>query len=434
MPTVYNSTTTATNQYHTTECCNCGSNSTELHDTCHRCVNCCQCQLCDACGQSKPSCSLCQLCFHCADCCTCILCQHCARPHSHASMLCPQCHRGLHLSCKCCHTNARLNKVRAGVNLARYTPTLEQLRQNHSPRLISVELEIAGLNCNNQVLQATLAHWHCSIVADGSLPSSGCEINTHPAGGDVFLEQIEAICTAFTQTNTRITPACGGHIHIDTRDYDYTAMARLVRLYACTENILYKMIPYNRRSSRYCVPWAINYLTGIRDVEKRMQKEVGARKRMLLYRQALLTKLYGFTDKKAVKAAHTNKTAPVNGGSRYRAFNLQSWMYRGTVEFRFPPGTVNALNCTSYAMLLANMIDVAFHNNMDEVMALVKDAETEIYENSKDTFYPPSTKQRELLLSLAPTPAIQEWIIERINWYKDSSHQLEAISPQHRLE
>ena len=409
-------------------CCHCYSYYSTC-TTCQRCDQCCACILCITCGISNIGVSnICQLCQQCINCCRCALCRRCGAPHTVETMLCSSCGGGRSLTCRCCTNSSKLPKIKREVNLQRYAPSLSELVMNPSPRLISVELEVAGITCNYTTLQQTLKKWYCSIVADGSLPGSGCEINTHPAGGDRFMQQIQEICTAFTDSGTYITVACGGHIHVDARDFDYLAIARLTRLYACCEPIFYQMIPDIRRRSRYAVPWATNYLNRIMQVEKKMSREVNTRKRMLLYRQAILTELYGFTDKKNVADAHKSKSAHFSGGIRYRAFNLQSWMYRGTVEFRFPPGSVIAFNVQSWGMLLANMVDIAAHMTMDEIMALTKAAQDELYTKSE------TTEQLKLVKTLCPTTAIQDWITERMHWYKTVSHKLEAESPFHHGE
>lgn len=406
-------------------CINCLTEVEEsfsLHD-CGLCLTCCSCSICSYCSNIYSTTELCQLCYSCKKCCSCPTCASCGRAHDKTSMLCASCGAGKEITCGCCQGGKNIPRFKRPVDLERYKPIdISMLKINPNPRLISVELEVAGTRCNNKPLIETLKKWNCSIVNDGSV-QDGFEINTHPAGGDYFINLVKSIGSAFVSSNANVDTRCGGHVHIDARDLDYAAMARVIRLFACVEIGLYNIIPYHRRTSNYCGISGRTYLNVIRNAELHMKESDNKRQVMLKYRNAILSNLYGYADKKSVKKSHTHK-----GGtghvSRYRGFNLHSWMFRGTIEFRMPPGSVITNNITNWGLLLAHLVSISEKSSMDYIRELVKEIEIVLLKPVDPKNY--SESSLLLLKSIAPNNEVKDWISERYNWYKNTNHDIES--------
>lgn len=309
-------------------------------------------------------------------------------------------------------------RLRNDINLNRYTIA--------GKRLVAAEIEVCGFNrfttTNIKAMRDVLNAWHASAVGDGSLPSGGVEINTHPAAGNKWHAQIIDIMRATHTAGVWVNSSAGCHIHVDCRDLGYLEMAKTIRLLACVEPALYLMLPRLRTENRYCHFWALNYLRALQAAEGQMNPEMTERKVVLTYRKELLNAVYGFTSKRQVDSVKANK----GHDSRYRGLNLHSYLYRGTLELRMPPGTIYPENIINWGDLLAAIVDYGVKESMVEIIKLCKRVEEPVMKGQlykkifteivhETDLCDVSTK---LLLKLAPTELVKDWIIERQKWGK----------------
>lgn len=389
---------------------------------CTFCLDCCDCKTCRTCG-SLLVLNGCGACGLCRDCCTCWACRHCNAPHSHKSMLCTRCGYGMRdMGCGCCQhgsTRRSVEHFRCPINLNRYRAIKSEHRTlNPSQRLVAAEMEICGVTQKHGRVGDTVRSWQGAIVGDGSLPDGGFEINTHPASGDFWLAQIKDICSALQDAKAYVNSRAGCHTHVDAQDLGYLGLSRLLRLCACVEAGMTQMLPPFRRNGRYCQYWAPNYLASIHQADVALLDEPNERKKIVRYRKAILEKLYGSAHKDKVASARRTKT----GGERYRAINVHSWFYRGTIEFRMPLGTVFPDNVINWGLLLANLVDLAAFRTQDEIIEITGPVEKAIrdgklYSTSLSSLTPKFFEQSiELLKGLAPTSTVKDWITERIKW------------------
>lgn len=413
-------------------CFSCNSACEVLHD-CGNCPTCCLCMICQKCN-TLAKLALCSVCYCCVTCCTCYSCARCHSTVASKDHLCKYCGGGLQNICGCCRhlgqRNSRGNYRKShDVNLLRYVAIAEEDRRiNPSPRLISAEMETCGINYNELTkVDNALSSWHCGVVGDGTLPEGGFEINTHPAGGDYWVDLITDVCRALSYAKGWVNERAGCHMHVDCRDYQYLDLAKALRILGCVEAGLYAMIPAQRsHSESYCQYWCNNYLKALRSAEDRIKPDTDERKTSLYYRAAILRAFYGHSGKE-----HVNSVARSKGHmGRYRGVNLHSFLYRGTIEFRMPPGMVLPDNIINWGMLLANILDVAKHRSMAEIVAMTTDMEKKTLptiglkwrELNKDII----KSSVELLGNFAPTPAIADWIIERVKWAPKQKDYKEA--------
>lgn len=400
-------------------CSGCLTRNSKPH-VCGMCYNCCNCLMCRECHELVTL-STCTACNLCRNCCKCYACTQCGAPHTHASTLCNRCGGGLSGSgCGCCiHQNRSENPIyfKSTVNLAQYNATSpKELGLNPSSRLISAEMEICGTTADTKPLIQLLKAWKCSVVSDGSLPSGGFEINTHPASGDYFIAQINDICKGLKEAKAFVDYHAGCHTHVDARDLGYLGIARAMRLIACIEPALFMMIPGPRRTSSFCNLWATNYLKAIHSADCSVEGISDKRKQTIEYRNAITKTLYGKTDTGVVQEVRQSK----GHSMRYRAVNLHSWFYRGTIEFRMPPGTIYESNVINWGLLLANIVDLAATRSLEEILQLTRPVERYIcdhgmYGRTIGNITPKQFDMSiELLKIVAPSKEVREWIVERI--------------------
>lgn len=243
-------------------------------------------------------------------------------------------------------------------------PGRADLRENKSPRLVSVEIEVAGVNSDDGVSRA-VGEWGGSIVDDGSLPDDGFEINTTPAGGDIFLRQIRNICAALRNSGAEVDDSCGLHVHADARDFCVYDVRRLVRVYAIVEDALFEACDPDRRHSNYCNPCGQDLLERL-DVAQYDSSTVRYNMLMTIYSDLQIWASKGprrthnadnIREKKQFKYAE----------SRYRALNLHSWYHRGSIELRTSHGLVDAEEICSWGMLWAAVMDYALRASEKDV-------------------------------------------------------------------
>lgn len=344
----------------------------------------------------------------------------CHAVHSRIDDLCQYCGGGIN-TCGCCrHRNTDEGenlRIEADVNLLRYVEGPSTI--NKSPRLLAAEIEVCGLKkkAGGTEVKKMVKGWHGAIVGDGSLPSGGFEINTHPASYDFWVHQVNDICSALKEAKAWVDQRAGCHTHVDCRDLDYLKLAGVLRLIACAEAGFYALINRDRATGEnFCQFWSLNYLQKLRAAEGTFRHDMDERKVTLLYRKYILHALYGYSDKKRIHDASRGK----GNGPRYRGVNLHSFLHRGTIEFRMPNGTIYPENIINWGMLLANTIDVGAGRSMEEIKEICKPVEQKVFEvpglpaRWTDCSKAILTASIDLVKGLAPTDVVLDWIKERI--------------------
>jgi hypothetical protein len=357
--------------------------------TCQKCIVCCQCVHCERCFElTHAPCANCRSCTEVRNgraCCDCWVCGGCeSRRQTGRFRKCTRCglcagHGGCCHCWECagCHAwRTRADGAPCG-NCARCldccqgcqgirhltvtTPTfhpgtIEGRAEHLSRRFVSAEIEVAGTGRRNNIHVARVVNkWRGGIVGDGSLPDGGFEINTAPAAGDAFVNQIEEIGEALRQDGAFATGVCGLHVHIDARDFRYYDMRRLIFLYEKIEDGLYGLAARSRSSNRYCVKCGRTFASGIK---------AGALPKD--NKKSILTAIYQEEPSRQTKERKKHKY----DGSRYNAMNLHSWQFRGTVECRIHQGSTDPNKIIGWGMMWAHILDYAMAAKESEVVAL----------------------------------------------------------------
>lgn len=386
-----------------------------LH-TCFKCKLCCECVTCSKCYhvQIQPLCGSCGLCP--IDC-RCFRCSSCGLIGPLESEFCEDCKNGKQC---CCLNKVELYSARSllgkrQVNLHKYSK-LNAITTiaNPTTRLLSAEIELCGLQSPTKLsyshFKFALESWGASVVYDGTLPKDGFEINTHPAAGDYWVNQIQDIMSTGISAGAWVDSCAGCHIHVDCRDLGYLELARVLRVLGCVEFALFQLTPKERIRSTHCVPWTFEYVRELSAVDMQLLNESNLRVQTTHYRHIILTCLYGFHSKENVYRFKKVK----HHINRYRAINIHSFMYRGTIEFRIPNGTIYADSIINWGILCSLLIDYAVSHSMSEIKELTKNVE------ENDRLDQTVLKEQQAVLDtiVSPYGFIQDWIQDRLKWRK----------------
>ena len=346
----------STIKYYLKECNSCKSSISLIDQSkysactaCKNCMKCCKCINCNLCQLTQVS--ICVYCKTCQYCCACVLCHMCnAECTNNSCLMCLKCEQ-------CCSCQ---NRIHLFSNPIKFHKDSGLCKENISTRFIAAELEIAALHKHGAPVVEAVSKWSGSIVRDGSLPDGGFEINTAPASGNLFINQIKEICYALNSAEADITGKCGLHVHIDARDFNYYDILKLIKVYSTIEDALFCMVPHIRKNSRY----AINCKKKYSDIVD-------------FYNASLQNKKFDYKELKntIIKATYNTKNTRYNKtekyiDARYNALNIHSWFYRKTIECRLFNGTTSSDKIIDWATLWALIVDFAHNKSFTEISKL----------------------------------------------------------------
>jgi hypothetical protein len=405
-------------------------------EDCNQCDTHCRCWTCTRCEVRRhtPD-ERCGECGVCEDCCLCWHCTGCDRRHTTCHCReCPRCgnfirndrmHEGCGRCRACCRCQAAPPPGAVPtVNVVRYGPQIDEVKipapkarertrsthssvrivqnplptfwkaktfvNNPSHRFVAAEIEVAesdGYRPYAAAIDAVVKAWGCNVVEDQSLPATGFEITMSPANGDLYLEQAKEIADVLKQAEAMVTDRCGLHVHADCRDFDYYDVRRALMLYVKTESAIFSLVPPTRRQAKYCVPCG-----------KQFAQILVGTDHPKVFKRELINNVYTSPDK--MKTGKTDKRG-CGQTVRYRALNVHSWMFRGTLELRTPEGSTKYDDIAAWGMLWAAFVDYAY--KVPERKLAAMDA-------SKDGGF-------EILLNLAPAGWVRTWMKDRRTRY-----------------
>jgi Putative amidoligase enzyme len=185
------------------------------------------------------------------------------------------------------------------------------------------------LNDSSPVIDARGRKWR--VVYDGSLSNSSFsgEIVSPPLGYD-DIELLQQVVRAVRAAGARVDESCGIHIHVGAHQFDAKSLANLVKMVHKQEQLLQHALGVSeRRLARYCRP-----------IDPEFMRRLEASPPRTL--QDLNRAWYG----------HRNDAPGRYDQSRYHGLNLNSFFFRGTIEFRYFNGTLHAGQIKAYVQFV----------------------------------------------------------------------------------
>lgn len=361
--------------------------TTDTQEHCHSCDNClacCTCYACSDCG-SRVAALACSDCESCHDCeCSCLRCLECSARHDRVDLCrdCDNCD-----SCCFCEdgfNDGGANKLRRRTEaLVKFEAVKGKQSRNTLRRLLGAEIEISkGREATN--IRNVLGMWKASVVNDGSLPSSGSEIVTQPAAGDRWVEMVDAITRELhtPKVGGAVDSHCGLHIHVDAGDMNVWDVKRFIKLYAHVEQAMFDLTDADKeRCSRYAQPCGRSFTKMLDGMGGKGMKQLFLQKH---YNQRLprvgdwiynpVTRREEVaTPDTLTKLANTRTMETITHkyhDTRYRAVNLHSYFFRGTIEFRHHHGTIDGETIIGWGIVCGSLVEWASRHTDQELLKL----------------------------------------------------------------
>jgi hypothetical protein len=289
-------------------------------------------------------------------------------------------------------------------------------KENRSRRFLCPEFEVAS--GDQKAANNTLETWLGRCVHDGSLPSTGFEANVMPTQGDVFIKMVEDVCGMFAMSGATITSQCGLHIHVDARDYDHMDVRKLVKLYEKAEIALFACLPKGRHNNRFCQPCGFRFASHLRKGSILGPKDVAADGKVKHdLRKPIQSMVYG----KSGRVERGSKYGPGEARLvRYMGLNLYSWYYRGSVEFRHAPGSIDPQYIINWALLCGGLLDTAMAQSERSIDAMGGCVLNELIESGEDLYKYYYTKNQSEEILKASTEVLKASSQERCWNFVDS--------------
>jgi hypothetical protein len=163
-------------------------------------------------------------------------------------------------------------------------------------------------------------------VPDGSLSGYQNAEIVSPILGYADIETLQAIVRALHAAGARADASCGIHIHVDGSRFDAKELTSLAKIIHKQERLIEAALGIQaHRLQRYCRPLDAAFIERLEARPPRTVAEVNAA-------------WYG-------RQVH----APGRyDQSRYHGVNLNSYFFRGTIEFRYFEGTTHAGKIKAY--------------------------------------------------------------------------------------
>lgn len=262
------------------------------------------------------------------------------------------------------------------------------------PRYASCEIEFVGMRRYGEYLSNLVRRkQHGHTLKDASC---GWEINTAPARGEAFAENLRAICDLLDAGGAKIDRRCGLHVHVNvggipgaTRNLTeregligWRRLLNVALLWARVEKSILGMVADSRLTNDYCQPLEGHFVNIVarhardRGIDCPTGDAVAACYAAEQFteedaRTVIETGLYGYVG----SGARTSKAPGVKhafwkNSCRTGALNLHSVFFHGTVEFRVHHGSLNYDKILNWSGLVAGLVHFAVTHSAQEIGAL----------------------------------------------------------------
>ena len=140
------------------------------------------------------------------------------------------------------------------------------------------------------------------------------------------IEMIQELVRLLRAGGATVNSSCGIHIHIDASNHTARSIRNIANIMASKEDLIFKALQVDSyRAQRYCMKFENSFIDEINNKKPKTLEEVK-------------NLWYNGVDGSSQHYHY----------SRYRALNLHSTWYRGTIEFRFLNSTTHAGKVKAY--------------------------------------------------------------------------------------
>lgn len=351
-------------------CANCASLFDNICGTCIRCETCCACVNCDGCDINVRRGNICGNCERCRGaCCECSVCDACGQRRNSQYFECNSC------DCcnNCCNCNEEPQEEEADLSpeaTGNYgkvwgdPKVFSHFKTFRCKRSAGVEWEYNKANSASEI-DHWARTWHGDIHDDGSC---GREAVTPPMRGDYIAKILTSLGETFTKAEAKADDRCGIHVHVDTHDFNWQDMYRLLRVYAKVEPILYLVGGQQRINSTFAKPVGDTFMKALNAPDPK---------------DYVLSLVYRESGVGQGKVQHREDPIKKAGG-RYRGLNIAPWTFGRkfrkdvrpdtTVEFRIHRNSLDANRIIGWTHLCVQLVDWAYKSSDKDVKNLPKSA------------------------------------------------------------
>jgi hypothetical protein len=293
----------------------------------------------------------------------------------------------------------------------------KQKKKFSCSRLAGVEWEYNAVR-NHDLLDKWLKTWRSKIHSDGSC---GYEVVTCPLAGDYIAEALTALGDTFKKAEATCNNTCGIHVHVDARDYSWSDMYRLLKVYAHVEPAMYLLGGQQRLANDYCAPVGPDYLDALTQTDIK-----GCILAKALAVQSPDPANVNSRMDTHMRARFRQRENPSKkDGGRYRGLNILPWLAGRrtkaadtTIEFRIHRNSLDAKRVVGWTQLCVRLVEWTANATQKDVDNL------------------PTSAIRALSEVIAPELA--PWILHRLKEWKavttaDPKYARSSGTPERRL-
>ena len=253
---------------------------------------------------------------------------------------------GFRIVCSSCKISlARRFSV---INLGEKKVISKTFTKNTWKGFCGVEIECLNAYIHaNSFIRKEIKEYGFSQGTDVSLGGDGVEFRSVPMNGDLLFDSIESFGKELNKRRYRVDKTCGLHIHLEV-DKDVEYLKKLYIFYLRFEDMFFNMLPKSRRTRKHCERFKVYYSDTPEQIMK--VRDLDGFKEMLYE-----TKYY-------------------RGEIRQRYFekrrcwaNLHSIFYRGTLEIRSHPGTVNSSKIINWFIIHQRVLEFIKGKSLEEI-------------------------------------------------------------------
>jgi hypothetical protein len=213
--------------------------------------------------------------------------------------------------------------MRYGVEIETSCDNYEAVRAIHEV--------VGGETYSREVVDTEGRTWE--VKYDSSIRGEPCEVVTPPLRYEE-LPLLMKVVRSLRRHGARVNGSCGLHIHVDAGPMDANALRNLFLLVYREENTLFRAFGVSdARANQFTRP-----------AEDGVKDRMLAKKRMA-QRSEVAQAWYG-------TPIYLSRSQNHYDGTRYHGLNLHSTFFRGTVEFRYFNGTLNALKIKAFVQMV----------------------------------------------------------------------------------